>query len=75
MDRNQAYQAYKQAEDQWQSALEASFGKDAGDARYDTRGMGPEGSRLRKLYDAYMRANMAWHRIRDADFAAAAATA
>jgi hypothetical protein len=60
-----AHKAYAEAEKLWEEALEARFGKNAGDARYDHRGKGEEGSALRRLYDAYMAANRAWHALRD----------
>lgn len=64
-----ALQTYSKAEALWDAALEAKYGDDAGDARYDERGKGEEGSALRKLYDAYMAANNAWHALRDPHYA------
>jgi hypothetical protein len=45
----------------WQEALEAAFGKHAGDMRYTKAGEGDTGSELRRLYDARMVAQKAWH--------------
>lgn len=45
----------------WQIALEAQFGKKAGDARYTAAGKGEAGSGLRSAYDARTSAQTAWH--------------
>lgn len=49
------------ADDAWSAELKRLFGKQAGDARYGTRGKGEEGSALRRLHDARMEAQRVWH--------------
>lgn len=45
----------------WQAELARQFGKAAGDVRYTERGKGDEGSQLRELHDARMKAQAEWH--------------
>ena len=44
------------ADDAWSAELRRVFGRDSGDARYQPRGMGAPGTRLRTLHDAYVAA-------------------
>lgn len=53
------YEAAKHADDAYQKALEAQFGKNAGDARYDKRGEST--LLLRDLKRAKQAADLAWH--------------
>jgi hypothetical protein len=54
-------QPFQQADDAWSAELKAVFGKHAGQARYEPRGKGAEGSALRTLHDAREMARAAWH--------------
>jgi hypothetical protein len=49
------------ADHAWSEALQAEFGKHAGDVRYTKAGQGDPGSELRRLYEARMAAQKAWH--------------
>ncbi len=53
------YDAAKNADTAYQKALEAEFGKNAGDARYDNRGKST--LLLRDLSQAKKAADLAWH--------------
>ncbi len=53
------YEAAKSADNAYQKALEADFGKNAGDARYDKRGEST--LLLRDLKQAKKAADLAWH--------------
>jgi hypothetical protein len=52
---------FQRADDAWSDELQRIFGKNAGQARYEPRGKGEEGSKLRSLYDAREAARVAWH--------------
>lgn len=52
---------FQAADDAWSEELRRVFGKNAGQARYESRGRGEEGSKLRKLHDARESARAAWH--------------
>ena len=52
---------FQDADDAWSAELLRVFGKNAGDARYGTKGKGEEGSKLRSLYEARMLAQTIWH--------------
>jgi hypothetical protein len=53
---------FQYADDAWSAELHKVFGKDAGQARYEGRGKGEEGSKLRYLHDARETAREAWYR-------------
>lgn len=55
-----AHKAFAAADFAWSVELARVFGKDAGTARYQPRGKGEEGSDLRRLYDAFTAARIAW---------------
>jgi hypothetical protein len=52
---------FQDADDAWSLELQRIFGKNAGDARYQERGKGAEGSELRRLHDERMIAQTLWH--------------
>ena len=52
---------FQAADDAWGAELRRVFGKDAGQARYEPRGKGADGSALRRLHDARDAARLAWH--------------
>ena len=53
------YSVAQRADDAWSKALQLAFGKQAGDARYDARGVStPE---LKALNHAKKVADLAWH--------------
>jgi hypothetical protein len=52
---------FQDADDAWSVELQRCFGKNAGQARYEPRGKGDEGSKLRKLHDLRMIAQSTWH--------------
>lgn len=51
--------AFQKADDAWSAALQAEFGRRAGDARYRPEGRGAEGSNLRACYEAREAARVA----------------
>lgn len=59
-DHLNAAAALQLADDEWQRQLEATFGRHAGDARYDERGRGEPGTPLRRAYDDREAARLAW---------------
>jgi len=52
---------FQDADDAWSDELTRVFGKNAGQARYEPRGKGEEGSKLRTLHDTRENARSAWH--------------
>ncbi len=52
--------AFQAADDAWSAELKKTFGKDAGQARYEPRGKGADGSALRRLHEAREAARVAW---------------
>jgi hypothetical protein len=62
-DRVAAQIAFAEADDAWQAELEKTFGKGAGDARYDERGRGQKGTPLRAAYDAREAARTPWEAV------------
>lgn len=52
---------FQDADDAWSAELQRVFGKNAGQARYESRGKGAEGSELRRLHDARDAVRVAWH--------------
>lgn len=52
--------AFNDADLVWHHALIDAFGRDAGQARYEPRGRGEDGTPLRAAYDAREAARMAW---------------
>lgn len=56
-----ALKPFQDADDAWSAELQRVFGKDAGQARYEPRGKGEEGSELRRLHDTRDAARAAWH--------------
>jgi hypothetical protein len=56
---------FQRADDAWGDELVRVFGKLACNARYDGRGKGTDGSRLRKLHDAREAARITWFRSAD----------
>ena len=52
---------FQTADDAWSAELHRIFGKNAGQARYEPRGKGAEGSALRTLHDMRNAARVAWH--------------
>ncbi len=52
---------FQNADDAWSAELTRVFGKNAGQARYEPRGIGSESSELRRLHDARMAAQSIWH--------------
>ncbi len=59
-DRLNAALALELADNEWQRQLEATFGRAAGDARYDERERGEAGTPLRRAYDDREAARRAW---------------
>ena len=57
---NSTYHAFVAADDQWHAELVRVFGREAGDARYDKRGVSTE--KLKSLYDERQEARLAWTR-------------
>ena len=53
---------FQVADDAWGDELRRVFGKNAGQARYETRGKGEPGSELRRLHDAREQARVTWRR-------------
>lgn len=60
MSYGPAYTAFSKADDAWQMELVATFGKEAGDARFEPRGEGQPGTKLRAAYEARDAARKAW---------------
>ena len=60
-----ALRAAQAADDTWTRLLQIHFGRHAGDARYDARGRGEDGSLLRLAYDAHRAACNAWQATRE----------
>lgn len=58
-------QPFQVADDAWQVELVRVFGKNAGQARYEVRGRGNEGSELRRLHDTREAARMRWYQSAD----------
>lgn len=56
-----ALPAFQAADDAWDAELRRLFKDAACMARYQERGRGPEGSELRRLYDAKHAARARWH--------------
>jgi hypothetical protein len=52
---------FLEADDAWSAELQRQFGRNAGQARYEVRGKGEEGSELRRLHDLRMTAQAAWY--------------
>jgi len=52
---------FQDADDAWSAELERIFGRQAGTARYQPRGQGEPGSRLRALYEERQVARIRWH--------------
>lgn len=60
-ERLTAYNAFVQADDEWQRQLVAAWGESyAAEARYKPSGRGQEGTPLRRAYDAREAARLAW---------------
>lgn len=57
--------AFQLADDNWSAELVKVFGKDSGQARYEPRGKGEEGSALRVAYEAREHARAVWFRSAD----------
>jgi hypothetical protein len=55
-----AYVRFLDADTEWSKELLRQFGRGAGDARYEKRGKGDQGSTLRKLHDAREDARHEW---------------
>lgn len=53
-------QAFHDADEYWQAALDIEFGRDAGQARYEERGQGEPGSVLRTVADRRHAAYQRW---------------
>lgn len=51
---------FQKADDAWDNELVRVFGRNAGQARYEPRGRGDEGSTLRLLHDIREAARSAW---------------
>jgi transposase len=51
---------FQSADADWTRELVAAFGKEAGQARYEARGKGAEGTALRLTHDARELARLAW---------------
>jgi hypothetical protein len=58
-----ASDALQLADDEWQRQLEATFGRHAGDARYDKRGQGEPATPLRRAYENREAARRAWESV------------
>lgn len=58
-------QPFQTADDAWSAELQRKFGKDAGQARYEPRGKGEEGSQLRALHDAREATRVVWYASAD----------
>ena len=52
---------FQAADDAWGDELRKVFGKNAGQARYEPRGKGVEGSKLRQLHNAREKARINWY--------------
>lgn len=52
---------FQDADDAWSHVLCLTFGKDAGQARYEPRGKGAPGTHLRRIHDVRMAAQATWH--------------
>jgi hypothetical protein len=52
---------FQDADDAWSAELKRCFGNNAGQARYEPRGKGELGSKLRELHDQRMNAQSAWY--------------
>lgn len=59
-DLHTAATAFNDADLNWHHALVDAFGNDAGQARYEPRGKGEEGTALRAAYEAREAARTAW---------------
>jgi hypothetical protein len=55
-------QPFQEADDAWSAELTKKFGKDAGQARYELRGRGEDGSDLRRTYTAREACRVAWEK-------------
>lgn len=53
---------FQDADDAWSAELHRVFGRNAGQARYEPRGKGEPGTKLRALHDAREAARSSWHR-------------
>lgn len=54
-------QPFQAADDAWSAELRRAFGRNAGQARYERRGRGDDGTALRRTHDAREAARAAWH--------------
>jgi hypothetical protein len=63
MTIHQAYQAFKQADEQWSAALKRVFGKQAGDKRYTIDG--ETHPACAEAYKAFKQTGNAWRRLMD----------
>jgi hypothetical protein len=57
---HRAYRKFFEADHAWALELERQFGSNAGTARYQSRGAGEPGSKLRELHDRYVEAGRLW---------------
>lgn len=62
-----AHRAFILADGAWTIELDKKFGRNAGDARYDKRGEGEPGTKLREVYEARKAASDQWHALRNAN--------
>lgn len=60
-----ALRAAQSADATWTRLLQIHFGRHAGAARYDARGLGKDGSLLRLAYEAHRAACNAWQATRE----------
>lgn len=56
----ETFKRFADADAAWDAQLVAAFGSRSGDARYDERGRGQEGTPLRAAYEARMEAFRAY---------------
>lgn len=61
MSRLRLHQESTAADQAWMAEVAVTFGeRDAGLARFDGRGRGERGTRMRELYDLYVKAREAY---------------
>ena len=61
-----AHDAFQAADDEWQAALIAKYGKDAGQMRYLAQGQGLECDTIRKTYEERYKAMRAYMAMQQA---------
>lgn len=59
-EKLEACAAFNNADYEWHEALIEAFGREGGQARYEERGKGEDGSDLRAAYEARESARLKW---------------